>query len=249
LQWYRFAQHIREDYRRFRRPDEHPAVAQHIAPHSIALYEHIVLAYVESPACVFVSMRDLILGRLHRDKVNVILRHDVDGFPERLHLFYEAESRHHVRSTFYVLPSEADYRMADHRDELIELNRLGFDVALHTTAWGRDDQKAYFQWEIDVFRDALGFSPTTFTLHGYRPWSEDVVHRRARFMTLMPELLALYPDCAGTDYGRPDNLVISDSAFQGEVSRWPAGAPSIQRIPGGGTVKLLTHPNYWFAAR
>ena len=47
----------------------------------------------QSPECAFVRMHDLVTRNLNPDKLNVVLRHDVDAFPERMHLFYEIERR------------------------------------------------------------------------------------------------------------------------------------------------------------
>lgn len=242
-EWYGFARHVRDDFQRFSRPE--PRIEYRVAPHPMSAYEAIIRAYAESPACRFIRMRDLITRDLNPHKLNVVLRHDVDAFPERNHLFYAIERRWHVPSAFYILLSECDYDAAAHADELKELARAGFEIGLHTTAWGREDAVGFFRNEMATFRSILGCYPETFTLHGYLPWSDEVVRLRARFMALVPQLLAEFPDCIGTDYGRPDDYTISDSAFMGEISRWPAAPPPLDRVGIGGTVKVLTHPNYW----
>jgi len=221
-------------------------VVDSVAPHPLSVYEELVGTLRHN------GHAELLLGSAHLakrhrpDRLNVVLRHDVDFDPRPLFAMTELEVRLGIRSTIYVRADGEAYRLADYQEPLRELVRQGFELGLHSSAYRDRASIPLFQKELCVFQECLGFPPTIMTTHGLYPFPLTLAVRLERFLRELARqriggiLSDEFPGY-GFDVG------IADSNFS-RGRTYTYLTPEFRRLPSlpvGRRVQVLTHPEYW----
>ncbi len=120
---YRFCGHLLEDAKRGRfhvssdftrywyqmhmRPAAETRVAQR--PFHIGLYRNMLRQYIQDDKCVFLLACDAAARKVNPDKVNLVLRHDLDSLPEMVRWLCDAELECGLRSTIYVIMADRQF--------------------------------------------------------------------------------------------------------------------------------------------
>ena len=228
----------------------HHPVIYSVAPHDLSRY-HDLLDRLLREGRTELLLEHAHLAHQHRaDRVNLVLRHDVDFDPRRLFAMTELEVRSGVRSTVYVRTDGEAYRVQDFQDPLRELARQGFEIGLHSSAFREDSPGWAFLEEVRIFRESLGFAPAVMTTHGFHPFTLKVAVRQERFLReLSRHRVAGILSNEFPGYGF--DLTITDSNFSpGRIYTYLTEEfPRLPSYPVGRRVQLLTHPEYWGGAQ
>jgi len=259
---YHFARHVLNNRRNVLRnlhrywyqmsSHDHDKVCVTERPYHLRLYEEVVKQYVQNETCVFLSAYDAT-NREKRDpdRVNLVLRHDLDSLPERVKWFCDIEMKYGLRSAIYVIvgpqhfEGSANYAvLGDLQQLLLNLNREGFEIGLHSIAWAQGDFVEAFAAEVEIFRQIFEFLPRTYTLHGFLSETETGI-RRWPFLKWdsSGHFKSSYPYLAGRRLN--GRIMLSDSWHYGRPISWPSQPPSLKRVFLGEIGVILTHSESW----
>lgn len=162
----------------------------------------------------------------------IALRHDIDVHPSYAFPLFEIECDLGIVSTTYLRVNAELYSASEAASHVLHLRKHGHLVGLHFEFDCNVEQgyEAQFAHQLDLFSNAYGFTPTTYTDH--RPHALDV-HR---------------PECLGVpqayfDLERSRANYISDS--RGVWNHAPQNCIGSVARPH---LVLLLHPVWWRTA-
>ncbi|NQV82623.1 MAG: hypothetical protein HQ494_02275 [Rhodospirillales bacterium] len=217
-----------------------------ISPHNIRIYE-LFLREQLSRGTVFITSKDLYGGQpLDPDTRYVLLRHDIDYAPEKIHQFTKLEEAWNVRSDIHVIVDGSSYDLEPYVRLLISLKEKGFVIGLHTLAPLAGDFFAALRKETETFEGLFACPPDVFSVHGppgppQRPenW-EDI---RAHFLKKIAARLPSFGFKGSHNISGIERW-IEDAGRGGEFSYLPESwlYPPFQ---AGKVLGVLTHPCHW----
>ena len=89
----------------------------------------------------------------------------------------------------YFRADGIEYSLNDYRDAIERYRQAGLEIGLHTVCYTQIDYMSEFGRETDAFERALGFRPTSFTVHGL---GEFCLDRRLQFYEEIANSLQSY---------------------------------------------------------
>jgi len=215
------------------------------APYAVSLYRDFLMRALGTGPIKVLGYRD----SPSTGRASLFVRHDIDTADcgRKMRLLLDIDREAGVSPGVYFRADEEAYRLAELRNRIEPYRSDGFEIGLHTVCYVHDDYLRAFEMETRVFRDAFGFSPTSFTVHGLGTHRHDV---RMRFCDDVCERLEDFgygfSDCCPKL--RSYDYVIHDCHFDAKrdvrfVYDDFAGR-DFPYAPGMSYV-VLTHPCYW----
>ena len=233
----RFHAWRRNDYLRKR------AVAAH-APFPPRIHEALLAQLHERTVEVPPFVSDRRGGRLPR----VYVRYDIDteACVAQAKSLLEIQSASGLPCGIYLRADEEDYPIASARGLSDWARGEGFEVGLHSSCYVEDDFEARFVEETERFADALGFRPSSFTVHGLGSYRSDVRQAFTESAGRDPGRFGYaFSDCDPCQ--RQYDYVIQDCHLDAEGRRFIYG-DAIAVPPffsGNRDYLILVHPCYW----
>ncbi len=144
-----------------------------VPPHPIRFYQNTLERLKQRGMCSL-TMHEYLQHSEKQEFSNVVLRHDVDFSPEKLHLLIDVERNYQMKSSVYVLVRNHHYPIKQYSDYFKELHADGYEIGLHTYCYSFSDAKKCLSEEAEIFKTIFGFYPKTFTFHGmfYRSYEQ-----------------------------------------------------------------------------
>lgn len=252
LTWhlYRWSRHPISSYetwtwKRARQSFEKSRRIQAESPFRREIYARLIEEILKGQKCCAVlPMTEYLSGELDRNKVNVVIRHDIDTLDcmEELEQMLSVNRRFVLRVALYFRADEKEYSMQNYAPQIRAWKNEGHEIGLHTLAYTSDQMEEAFRREHELFGEILGFYPRTFTLHGL---GELHYENRLRFLDRIDHFIEAY-GYLGSDNQRGYRYAIHDSHL---VNGRRVLMSDFERLPGflrkGDGVLILTHPCYW----
>jgi hypothetical protein len=186
------------------------------APYSFYLYERLISTWTDL-------------------KTNIVLRHDLDAWPENVWRFTDIEKRYHIRSFIFVRMDGEAYPPESLKRIIHDLYKDQFLIGIHHSEYSRS---SYFK-EVDLFEDLYGFYPFFATTHGY-PCSRLTQWKRRYFIWQMRKTGSFDLE---NNYSKRWPHVFSDGYKKGTETYM---INEIDRIANyKEQVMFVTHPEYW----
>jgi hypothetical protein len=218
------------------------------APFPVHIYQGLLLQALSNPRIRVLPFTDT--GSPSANQTNLYVRHDIDTREcvQNMALLLDIDQEVGVRAGVYFRADDGEYALEDYRKEIQAYRATGFEIGLHTVCYLKDDYLDALRKETELFTRSLGFSPTSFTVHGMGPCRMDV---RMRFCEEICGRLAefgfTFSDCC--PHLRSYDHTIHDSHWNTK-ERVRFLYSDFIRLPlfsrGSSTYVLLTHPGYWF---
>ena len=217
------------------------------APFPSRIYRSLLLHVLNNPKVQVLPFATS--DRFPTGCANLFVRHDIDtaGCIRNMALLLDVDRELGVPAGIYFRTDEKEYALASHRDEIQVYRAAGLEIGLHTVCYVEDDYLGAFSEETKLFAQALGFRPTSFTVHGLGPYRMDV---RLRFCEeicgRLGEFGYVFSDCC--PHLRTYEYTIHDSHWN-EKEHIRFIYTDFLRLPSllrrGKNYILLTHPGYW----
>ena len=217
------------------------------APHRIVIYEDL-LKTLSSDEKYMVCNLENVLEKKRKDKINILLRHDIDTAEciENMSLLLEKDLKHQFIPSVYLRVDGKAYDLRRWRNAIDEYHRMGIPFGLHSVCYIHDRYFEIFREETRRFIDETGVTPKSFTLHGL---GEHGLKNRMEFISKAKRAAKengySMTDCS-KNYISYD-YVIHDSHWD-EISQnryiWDEFV-GIRGFSEGRFYLLLTHPCYW----
>ncbi|MCM2284773.1 MAG: radical SAM protein [Desulfobacula sp.] len=213
-----------------------------IAPHNVRLYEYLI-GYLLDRGYRFITLKDIESVSPEDGNKYVILRHDIDFFPEKTDLLVNIEKKYDIKSELYVILDKSYYNIESYSKYFNELHDQGFLVGLHTLAPNRKDFISELRTEIMQFEDILGISPAYFTIHGICPSPEFWNEKRQEFISCLSRLRKNFGIIDSHNF-HDEIGWIEDTGVGGELcyirKKWLQ-----PEIVGSQITGVLTHQLHW----
>jgi hypothetical protein len=220
------------------------------APHPLSVYTKLLLdlQVTYGQTIKFLTLDAHLKQLANGHEIRVIVRHDLDTEVclRQADELIKIEQKCNINSSWYVRVDDYQYRMESSRDLVLRLIAQGYHVGLHTAPYIHSRPLAALSEAINRFEDAFGFSPTSFTVHGFA-CSEILRQRRKLFLEEFARNRERFPAVCDTVQPSYD-LSWGDSHFtryrkrayldRGEWNRILAAKP-------GQSILILNHPCYW----
>ncbi len=218
------------------------------APFPISLYRTLlerIRRKRNSQICTFIDTSCTATSN------RVFFRHDIDtrACIEKMNLLLDLDLEYTVQSGVYFRADGIEYSLNNYRDQIERYRQSDLEIGLHTVCYTQDDYMSEFCRETDAFEKALGFRPTSFTVHGLGKYCID---RRLRFYEEIANSLQYYgytfTDCHLK--WRTYDYVAHDSHWNKErENRYLLNdfidIPLPYKCTRPFNVLFLTHPCYW----
>jgi hypothetical protein len=244
--WLAVATDLATRARRYARRRAAPVRPLWTAPYPLLLYERLLRHLTDSGRVAFLTAA-AIEARPPADRVAVYLRHDLDVSPGMLETMARLEADQGIRSSLQLRVDGLDFAPDPVAGLLRDLRAAGFEVGLHTRAYGEARPDAALDGELTRFESLIGAPPDSVSTHGFGPTSTAVLYRRLRFRW---RLARRGLRSAETPGGRHPAAVAGDSArLPGTGQRFLGRDVLALPDTGPGAWALwLTHPCYWTPA-
>jgi radical SAM superfamily enzyme YgiQ (UPF0313 family) len=216
-----------------------------ISPHNLLIYRYVLEELKKTPNIAFITSKEFFAGRFDQKKINVLLRHDVDFRPGKLHTLIDIEMDLALLSDVYVILDEGFYDLSPYTAYVRELHSQGFVVGLHTLAPGNDDFYSLFSRELERFEAELGFSPEYFTIHGKSPHPQNWAEKRQRFIEDIEDKMSLFGLKGSHNLRSPDYWVEDSGTNKSGFSVLRRDFLRIPELLKSGVIGLLTHAIHW----
>lgn len=219
------------------------------SPHFPGMYGLILEHWLGSARVHFLTAGALHRKDYRRDMVNVVLRHDLDSFPERVDLFTNVEESMDLVSSIFVRLDNQAYRPAVVEYKIKRLYESGFEIGLHSSAYLHEYALGAFEEELRDFRRTFGFSPSVVNTHGIPTNKRRVCENRRRaFLAKLTEqegrfAVALVDHIVPGEY----DVSIGDAHFalNRRLNFLARDVLTVSDHPAGYRVLFMTHPEYW----
>ena len=215
-----------------------------IAPHPISLYKNNLKDLLENDIN-FITSKEFYQENYDENKLNILLRHDIDFRPSKIDLLCDVEFDLGLKSDIYVILSDDYYDIKPYIEKLKKLHQKGFVLGLHTLAPGEKNYKEIFNKEILLFESYFGFKPEYFTIHGKCPSPLNWDTVKNDFLQYTKENWESLPFKGSHNIKRPYDWVEDISINGGEYSVLRRKFIEIPKNYYYGVVGILTHPIHW----
>ena len=206
--------------------------------HSFTYYDS-VLSLLQSSRYKVFTVEGYLKDGPDPNKVNIILRHDVDFSVKSAEEFAKLEEARGIRSTYYIRV-RGPYNASTLKDWLSSLNKEGFEIGLHY----EDPYVDNWSWTLAVrdFGKDLALLRTmtpvkTVCAHGnseHQKYNNDALFN---FTTL--QTWNLQGEAALSFQGKGYQY------FSDSNNAWVEWYSIIQNAQVGTTLYLLIHPDWW----
>lgn len=218
------------------------------APHPAALYYSILRYLSESQRIKFIRAQELHQqGGARNEFVNVVLRHDLDGKPEKLSLFTAAEEKTGVLSSIYVRMDGETYSPGPLKSMMNELKNKGFEIGLHSLAYCAENWREALLAELGQFYDVFGFPAESVNTHGFSS-ERGIIEKRAHFIRTVSET-PFTPQFILTEhnYSTLYHYAIGDANFAmgKKLSYITKDVLNLPELPPRSCARIITHTDYW----
>ncbi len=183
---------------------------------------------------------DHIDGDFEKNKVSVLLRHDVDISLPRARKMYEIEKEEGIRSTYFFRMHAERYSHEEAIPLIKQLQNEGFGIGMHYDMLSftkGDREKA-----IALFREDLLRLRETATTHIVCPHGHRKYKNREIWSELDRESLQVW-----SAYDMKYDIYISDAGGKRIIdSRGRHILGRVGETKPGQVVQVLIHPDWWF---
>jgi hypothetical protein len=221
-------------------------------PQPPGMYEYILSSLSEDEAVTFGKGGEHTGATVSDDQALVLLRHDLDRQPEKLGRLTDVERRLGLRSSVYLRVDARTYQPGDFAGPLRALKGEGYEVGLHSLAYGSNNPVEALRREMGEFERILGFLPDSMNTHGGKfgkRYLYTLMRRRRDFLEHRLweniENPPLFID--HNDPRRPFHSLFADGNWRlnRRVSYVERGILRVGETNRGKKVVFLTHPNHW----
>lgn len=217
------------------------------APYQISIYQNLLKGLSSEEKYVVCNLENFSKKR-RQDKVNILLRHDIDTSDciRKMSLLLEEDLNYHFIPSVYLRVDGEAYSLHDWKALIEEYSQKGVPFGLHSTCYVYQNYIETFKEETKKFIDETGMIPKSFTLHGL---GEQGIKNRMEFISKVKKIAKmngyLMTDCSN-DYISYD-FVMHDSHWNGlNQKRYILDEfANIPLFPKGKHYLILTHPCYW----
>jgi hypothetical protein len=215
------------------------------APYPVGLYRRFLQGAIKHRSVQLAAF----CAAADSQAASLFVRHDIDTADcmKNLDLLLEVDMELQVEAGVFLRADQEAYTLVDHRDRIERYRRAGFELGLHTSCYAHDDFLGALGEETRVFANALGFAPSSLTVHGLGSYRQDVRERfYERICDSLEEFGFMFADCcpqlriydyvfhdSHLDTQRNERFILNDLA-RGDF-------PFVV----GRSYLLLTHPCYW----
>ncbi|MBN2406723.1 MAG: hypothetical protein JXJ19_03400 [Elusimicrobia bacterium] len=232
-------------YRRFYSFFERPSGYE---PYDFGIYEEALSGMNGSGKYNFIGMEHVREKR--DDRINVILRHDIDRMEDvgMLETFLEYELERRMFSSSYIRVDGEKYSPADILEIVRKYAGKGHEFGLHSSCYTHDDCMGRFEWEAGEFLRVFGFRPGSFTQHGM---GSRFIERRQEFNGRLDEAKKRtgisMTDCCMSDVLYHFKVTDANYDYKRKARFLGSYFRSFPYVPysRGKCYLVLTHPGYW----
>ena len=217
------------------------------APYSIRIYQDL-LRHLAAEEKYSVCHLENIFEKKRKDKINILLRHDIDTAQciKNMGLLLEEDLKHQIIPSVYLRVDGETYDLRCWKNAIDEYHQRGIPFGLHSVCYVHDRYAESFMEETKKFIDETGIIPRSFTLHGL---GEHCRANRMNFISRAKEIAEengyTMTDCSSRFISY--TYVLDDSSCEKSTGRRYI-TREFEAVPDllkGKLYLILTHPCYW----
>ncbi|MDH7499443.1 MAG: hypothetical protein QHH30_03570, partial [candidate division NC10 bacterium] len=234
---------------RWQRFLDHLQIA-HQAPYPLHIYRRLLSQALSHPQVRLLPFTQS--ASAPDGPANLYVRHDVDTADcmRNLALLLDVDRELGVPAGVFLRADGREYALEKHRERIGSYRAAGLEIGLHTVCYLEEDYLGALQRETERFSRALGFRPSSFTVHGLGPHRMDARLRFCQEISArLREFGYSFSDCS--PHLRAYDYTIHDSHWSQEARSRFIYSDFLHLSPlrGGRNYILLTHPGYWVESR
>tara|TARA_B100000035_G_C21006742_1_gene557640 strand:- start:88 stop:882 length:795 start_codon:yes stop_codon:yes gene_type:complete len=210
-----------------------------ISPHNLRLFEYFIIQ--RKKKYNFITSDELYLNK--KTNKRILIRHDIDYFPEKIKSMVNLELKYKIKSDIHVMVDEVNYDIKKYVKFLKSLSENGFLIALHSNVMSYDNKINQFESEIIKFNELIGFYPKTFSLHGKIIKYKNYIDIKNDFLNKCRPVMKKYNVLGSHNICGIDHW-IEDSLRGGEFSYLTEDFFS-KNLPNNKVLGVLLHPDHW----